>query len=117
MSSTSIFGFFVISNATKEVVARGNGANSHFLCFDTVISSVSRDSVAIPVRVRKWVPPSFKIPSPEAVVLLFGHLCAPPNVSDSNPLFINASKVKVVPGDPNSDNYQDCLPNYCYPTG
>ncbi|KAH7097080.1 hypothetical protein BKA62DRAFT_675324 [Auriculariales sp. MPI-PUGE-AT-0066] len=116
MSSTSIFGFFIISNATKEAVACLTGSNSHFVCFDTVISAASEDSVPIPVRVRKWVPPSYKLLPAEAVALLFGQLCAPPNVSTSTPLFIDANKVEVVPGDPTGDHYQDSLPNYCYPT-
>ncbi|KDQ23458.1 hypothetical protein PLEOSDRAFT_162504 [Pleurotus ostreatus PC15] len=109
MSTVTIFGFFGLANSKPSVSQSSGSSRSYHTHYSTVIQCSA--GCSLPADVRIYAPLTTPALPDNTVAFIVARAHFPPD----EPAALDAYHIIPMPGDPNSDAYEDSLPDCPFP--
>ncbi|KAI5980706.1 hypothetical protein EDD15DRAFT_2117040, partial [Pisolithus albus] len=113
MSAIIVFGFFALANGDRVKTFRAGTSTATYHCiYETTIQCTS--GALFPAMLRVYSPYNDVALPDNTVAFVSAKVCIPASIP-SDPVLLEGICVVAVPGDPNSDSYEQGIPDFPYP--
>ena len=116
MSTFTLTGFFGLTSGQRvhTELPKPNGSTQGVYYVHYVTSLNTAQTGAISAEIRKYSPPHDIILQNDTIVFVVAKAYVPPGDTTGN-MLLEASHIIPVPGNPNSDGYEDLVPDFRFP--
>ena len=116
MSTFTLTGFFSLTSGQRvhTELPKPNSSTQGVYYVHYVTSLNTAQTGAISAEIRKYSPPHDIILQNDTIVFVVAKAYVPPGDTTGN-MLLEASHIIPVPGNPNSEGYEDLVPDFCFP--